>query len=82
MCIIMAIEKNAHIAIHTASVAAAGVSASPVPFSDSALLVPIQTTMIMAIYKTYGEEISEGLVQGAVSSLAVSAIGKGLQEIS
>lgn len=74
----MAIEKNAHIAIHTASVAAAGVSASPIPFSDSALLIPIQTTMIMAIYKAYGQEVSEGLIKGAVRSVAVSAIGKGV----
>lgn len=49
----MAIRSSAQAAIHTASVAAATVSASPIPFSDAALLVPIQTTMITAIYNLY-----------------------------
>lgn len=37
----MAIRDGAHAAIHTASAAAALVSASPIPFSDSALLILI-----------------------------------------
>nr|QJS06529.1 GTPase [Arthrobacter sp.] len=74
----MAIRTSAQVAIHTASVAAAGVSASPIPFSDSALLVPIQTTMIIAIYKAYDQEVSEGFLQGALKATAASAIGKGI----
>lgn len=74
----MAIEPGAHAAIHTASVAAAGVSASPIPFSDSALLIPIQTTMIAAIYKVYDEEITDGIIAGALKATATSAIGKGV----
>lgn len=74
----MAIPNNALIAIHTASAAAVGVSASPIPFSDSALLIPIQTTMIMSIYKSYNQEISEGFLQGALKATAVSALGKGV----
>ena len=73
---LLAIRDSAHVAIHTAAVAAATVSASPIPFSDAALLIPIQTTMIMAIYKAYGQEISEGLLSGAIKSTLVSTIGK------
>lgn len=72
----MAISKEAHIAIHTASIAAAGVSTSPIPFSDAALLIPIQTTMITALYKVYGQNISEGLIKGAVQATTMSTLGK------
>lgn len=72
----MAIRDGAHAAIHTASAAAALVSASPIPFSDSALLIPIQTTMITAIYKAYDQEISEGFISGAVKATMVSTVGK------
>ena len=74
----MAIRSSAQAAIHTASVAAATVSASPIPFSDAALLVPIQTTMITAIYKAYGREISEGIIKGAVTATTASAFAKSL----
>jgi uncharacterized protein (DUF697 family) len=74
----MAIRSSAQVAIHTASVAAATVSASPIPFSDAALLVPIQTTMITAIYKAYGREISEGIIKGAVTATTASAFAKSL----
>lgn len=74
----MVIFPQAHVAIHTASVAAVAESASPIPFSDSALLIPIQTTMIAAIYKAYGWEISEGFLIGAVEATTVSTIRKSI----
>lgn len=74
----MVILPQAHAAIHTASVAAVAESASPIPFSDSALLIPIQTTMIAAIYKAYDREISEGFLIGAVEATTVSTIGKSI----
>ena len=74
----MAIKSGAHAAIHTAAVAAAGVSASPIPFSDSALLIPIQTTIIATIYKLYDEEVTEGVITGALKATATSVVGKGV----
>lgn len=74
----MTINPQAKKAINTACVAAAGVCASPIPFSDSALLIPIQTTMIAAIYKANGQQISEGLITGALKATATAAIGKGV----
>lgn len=74
----MAIKSSAQVAIHTASVAAATVSASPIPFSDAALLIPIQITMITAIYKAYDREISEGIIKGALTATTASAFAKSL----
>ena len=62
--------------IHTATTGAAAVSASPIPFSDSALLIPIQTTMIVGLYKANGYNISQGVVTGALKSTLISGFGK------
>lgn len=72
----MSITKNEHAVIHTATVAAAGIAASPIPFSDAFLLVPIQTSMIMGLYKANGVNISQGFVEGCVRSTLVSNLGK------
>lgn len=74
----MTIRPGARRAIHIAATSSAGVAASPIPFSDSALLIPIQTTMIATIYKVYDEEITEGVITGALKATATSAVGKGL----
>ncbi|KRL83168.1 DUF697 domain-containing protein [Ligilactobacillus equi] len=71
-------KNDAKLAIHTASTAAAGVAASPIPFSDAVLLVPIQTTMIVAIYNAYGQEIPKGLVKGIVNSTFATTFGRNI----
>ena len=62
--------------IHTATTGAAAVSASPIPFSDSALLIPIQTTMIVGLYKANGYNISQGVVTGALKSILFQGLVK------
>ena len=42
----MKLTSTEHTIIHTAATAAATTAASPIPFSDAALLFPIQITMI------------------------------------
>ncbi|MHC3377659.1 GTPase [Ligilactobacillus equi] len=69
-------KNDAKIAIHTASTAAAGVAASPIPFADAVLLIPIQTTMIVAIYKAYGQEAPKGLRKGIASSTSATISGR------
>lgn len=64
--------------IHTASGAAAATAASPIPFSDAALLIPIQTTMITGLYKANGANISRGVVDGALKATMISSLGKSL----
>ncbi|MDN6011613.1 MAG: GTPase [Lactococcus lactis] len=72
----MKLSKEEHAIIHTATVAAGTVSASPIPFSDAAMLVPIQTTMITGLYKANGKNISQGIVQGMVKATIISGFGK------
>lgn len=74
----MSIRPDAQKAIHIASIAAAGVTISPIPFADSFLLIPIQTTMIIAIYKAYDKKISKGFLTGILRSTMTSTIGKTL----
>ena len=70
------LTSTEHKIIHTA--AAAATAASPIPFSDAALLIPIQTTMITSLYKANGANISRGVVDGALKATMVSGLGKSL----
>ncbi|MGT2802917.1 Uncharacterized conserved protein, DUF697 family [Streptococcus henryi] len=69
-------KTKAQAAVHTASAAAGTVALSPIPFSDAILLVPIQTTMVTAIYKAYGQNISEGVVSGVIKSTFATNLGR------
>ena len=71
------LTSTEHKIIHTAA-AAAATAASPIPFSDAALLIPIQTTMITSLYKANGANISRGVVEGALNATMVSGLGKSL----
>ena len=70
----MKLTSTEHKIIHTAAAAAA----SPIPFSDAALLIPIQATMITSLYKANGANISQGFVKGALKATMVSGLGKSL----
>lgn len=58
-------------AVLTAVSAATVASASPIPFSDAFVLVPIQITMIASITCIFGINLSKGIL----TSLITSAIG-------
>ena len=73
----MKLTSTEHKIIHTAA-AAATTAASPIPFSDAALLIPIQTTMITSLYKANGANISQGVVEGAFKAKLISGLGKSL----
>ena len=72
----MKLTSTEHTIIHTAATAAATTAASPIPFSDAALLIPIQVTMITGLYKANGANISRGVVEGALKATLVSGVGK------
>lgn len=61
-------RKQAQAAIATAAVAAAGVAASPIPFSDSALLVPTQLGMIAGITAIYGLDVNKSILTAFLST--------------
>ena len=71
-------EKIAvHLAIHTASVAAAGIGGVLIfPGSDSVPLVGVQTTMAVAIAKALGLTLSQGAGEAAVATGLATMGGK------
>lgn len=62
----------------TAGATTAGivVGAVPIPFTDSLILVPLETALTKGILKIYGVEISGDLVTSIVSSAAITNIAK------
>ena len=65
-------------AIHSASVAAAGVGAglAPVPGADSVPLVAIQTAMAVAIAKALGLTLGDGAAEAAVGTARTTMAGQ------
>ncbi len=62
-------KQKAQKAVHTAAIGAATVAATPIPFADAIALMPIQTAMIVQIYRAYGKNVSKGMVQGVLINL-------------
>ena len=56
--------------------AAAGIALTPIPFSDAALLVPVQIKMSLHIMKTYGLDQTLGNLSSLVGSVVVSETGR------
>jgi uncharacterized protein (DUF697 family)/predicted GTPase len=61
-------RKKSQLIVGASVVAAMSVGASPIPFADAALLVPIQLGMIASITATYGLDFSEGFLSTVVAS--------------
>lgn len=66
--------KRAHQAVAVASGLAATAAASPVPFSDAFLLVPIQIGMLAKISVTFGLDVDEAFL-GTLVSAAAGGLG-------
>lgn len=69
-------HEDAKKMIKTASLAAAGVGAAPIPFSDSFLLVPIQVSMIGKIIDVYGVTNLAVIADSVIIDIVVSQLGK------
>jgi uncharacterized protein (DUF697 family)/GTP-binding protein EngB required for normal cell division len=61
--------------VKAAAVSAAGVGLTPIPFSDAALLVPIQVGMLAGISATFGLSIDEGFLSTMVASTITGGLG-------
>ncbi|PJK13883.1 GTP-binding protein [Lysobacteraceae bacterium NML07-0707] len=66
-------KNQAHKVVAAAALAAGTAGASPIPFSDAALLAPIQIGMIAKITSVFGFELSKS----TLGTLVTSAIGVG-----
>lgn len=69
--------------IHAASVAAGGVGTglAQIPLVDSAVITPIQITMITSLGGVFGIRVTEGLAKGIISGAAAAAVGRGATQI-
>ena len=61
-------KRHAQAAVSTAALAAAGEGAAPIPFSDCALLVPTQLTMIASITVIFGFDVNKSIITALLSS--------------
>lgn len=61
--------SRAQVIIASAATAAGAVSASPIPFSDAVVLIPIEIGMLTGISKVFGLDVSKGLLGTLVSSM-------------
>ena len=61
-------KKRAQAAIATATLAATGEGAAPIPFSDCALLIPTQLGMIAAITVIFGFDVNKSIITAFLSS--------------
>ncbi len=66
-------KKRAHGVVVTAATAAGAAGASPIPFSDVFILVPIQVAMLAGISATFGLELSKAFLSTLVASAAGGA---------
>ncbi|MBO0440172.1 YcjF family protein [Candidatus Enterococcus ikei] len=69
-------RKKCHKTVHAASLTAAIVGCSPIPFSDAFLLVPIQLTMMARLHKIFGQSWSESMGKSIGKEIVVVGLGK------
>ncbi len=70
--------KAAKVRIKMAAGLAASVGAAPIPFSDAALIVPIQTGMMASISQIYQVPMDASLAAGLAASTAATNLGRSL----
>lgn len=69
-------RKKCHAIIHAASLTAAIIGCSPIPFSDAFLLVPVQLTMMARLHKLFGQSWSESLGKSLSKELIIVGLGR------
>lgn len=62
--------KQCHKIVATAAVAAAGIGATPIPFSDAVALAPVQVGMLASISLAMGLQLTKAFLTTLVSSAA------------
>lgn len=69
-------RKKAHNIIHAASLTAAIIGCSPIPFSDAFLLVSVQLTMMARLHKLFGQSWSASLGKSLSKELVLVGLGR------
>ena len=68
-------QQKAHAAVGLAATAAAGIGASPIPFSDAIALIPTQIGMLATISAIWGIPVSQMFLGTIVSGTLTSSAG-------
>ncbi|GAA4703355.1 GTPase family protein [Nocardioides conyzicola] len=69
-------RERAEVAVKAATAAATTAGASPIPFSDAALLVPIQIGMMATVAVTYGVSIERSTAASIAATAAATTAGR------
>lgn len=69
-------RERAEVAIKAATGAATTAGASPIPFSDAAILVPLQIGMMASIAVTYGISIERSTAASIAATAAATTMGR------
>ncbi len=67
--------NRAHGIVATAAASAAGIGATPIPFSDALVIVPIQIGMLAGISSVWGLRVNTALIRTLVSSAITGSLG-------
>lgn len=75
-------EKKCHAIIHSAAAAAAtaGGLGAQIPMSDSAVIVPIQITMIISLGAVFGIELTKSAAASTLATATASMVGRGISQ--
>ena len=71
-------RERAEVAIKAATGAATTAGASPIPFSDAAILVPVQIGMMASIAVTYGISLERSTAASIAATAAATTAGRSL----
>ena len=73
-------SKIVHTTIHGAATATAavGFGLAQIPGSDSAVIMPIQTAMIISLGKTFNQSLDKTMALAMLAELSASIVGRGL----
>jgi len=64
---------RAHMVVASSATAAGAVGATPIPFADAVVLVPLQVTMLAGITAVFGVPATAGFITGLVAGIAGGA---------
>ncbi|KQW47295.1 GTP-binding protein [Nocardioides sp. Root1257] len=69
-------RERAEVAVKAATTAATAAGASPIPFSDAAILVPLQIGMMASIAVTYGISVERSTAASIAATAAATTAGR------
>lgn len=72
------LEKKCHVAIHTATTAAAAAGAIPIPMSDAIPITAAQITMVVGLGKVFGMTLSQSTAKSILGVSITQSAGRAI----